>query len=256
MRRIMLRVAYDGTDYCGWQFQPGQDTIEGQLNTALSAMLKEDIAVTGASRTDAGVHSMGNVCVFDTSRDIPAPNVARAINGWLPDNIVVTESRQVPEGFHPRHCDCVKTYEYRIYNAKTDNPQLNRYSYHYDKPLDVGNMQQAADYMVGEHDFTSLCAVASDALTKVRTIYDINVTKTCNLVAIRVRGSGFLYNMVRIIAGTLIWAGTGRIEPEDVVQIIDGRDRALAGPTAPARGLTQIGIEYDEKLLTLKEECE
>ncbi len=250
MKRIMLIVAYDGTNYSGWQVQPNADTIEGRLNTTLSSLLGEEICVTGASRTDAGVHSMGNVAVFDTESRIPAEKMALAINARLPEDIIVQKSMEVNADFHPRKCDCVKTYEYRIFTGRMENPQLIRYTWHRYGQMDIEAMRRAAACLVGEHDFTSFCAVASDALSKVRTIYSIDVEKQGDVLTIRVKGNGFLYNMVRIIAGTLVNVGMGRTDPEDIPGILEGRDRRLAGPTAPAKGLTQVGIEYEEKDIT------
>ncbi len=245
MKRIMLIVAYDGTNYSGWQVQPNADTIEGRLNTALSSLLGEEICVTGASRTDAGVHSMGNVAVFDTDSRIPAEKMALAINARLPEDIIVQKSMEVNADFHPRKCDCVKTYEYRIFTGRMANPQLIRYTWHRYGQMDIEAMRRAAACLVGEHDFTSFCAVASDALSKVRTIYSIDVYSQNEVLTIRVKGNGFLYNMVRIIAGTLVNVGMGRTDPADIPGILEGMDRRLAGPTAPAKGLTQVGIEYD-----------
>jgi tRNA pseudouridine38-40 synthase len=247
----MLIVAYDGTNYSGWQVQPHADTIEGQLNRALSALLQEEIIVTGASRTDAGVHSMGNVAVFDTESRIPAEKLALAINTRLPEDIIVQKSMEVRGDFHPRKCDCVKTYEYRIYTGRMENPQLVRYTWHRYGALDVDAMRRAGQFLVGEHDFTSFCAVASDALSKVRTIYSVDVEEQGAVLTIRVRGNGFLYNMVRIIAGTLLGVGIGRISPEDIPGILEGRDRRLAGTTAPAKGLTQMEIAYEEEIYRL-----
>lgn len=244
MKRIMLIVAYDGTNYSGWQVQPHADTIEGRLNKALSQLLGEEITVIGASRTDAGVHSMGNAAVFDTESRIPAEKLALAVNARLPEDIIVQKSMEVCADFHPRKCDCIKTYEYRIYTGRMENPQLVRYTWHRYGALDTDAMRRAGQYLAGRHDFTSFCAAASDVADKVRTIYSVDVDKTGDILTIRVRGNGFLYNMVRIIAGTLLNAGIGRIVPEDIPRILEGRDRRLAGPTAPAKGLTQIGIEY------------
>lgn len=249
MKRVLLVVAYDGTSYCGWQVQPHADTIEGRLNRALSELLGEDITVIGASRTDAGVHSMGNVAVFDTESPIPAQKIAMAVNARLPKDIIVQRSFEVRDDFHPRKCDCVKTYEYRIFTDRIKNPQLARYTWHHYGDLDIGAMRRAGEFLVGEHDFTSFCAVASDAKSKVRTIYSVEVEADGAVVFIRVKGNGFLYNMVRIIAGTLLFVGMGRMQPEDIKKILEGNDRRLAGTTAPAHGLTQLQILYrDEDL--------
>lgn len=246
--RVCLIVAYDGTDYHGWQEQPGAVTVEGVLNEKLTELLGEEIHVIGASRTDAGVHSLGNIAVFDTNSRIPAEKISYALNQRLPEDIVVQSSAEVREDFHPRHCASRKTYEYRILNRSFRDPTRRRDTYFYHHPLDVEKMQRAAEFLVGEHDFKSFCSVHAVVETTVRTIYALTVTKEEDIIRIRVTGSGFLYNMVRIIAGTLIQAGSGAIEPERMRAILDKKERSAAGPTAPACGLTMIGIELEENI--------
>ena len=247
MKRVRLIVAYDGTNYRGWQVQPNGITIEEVLNKHLSALLGEEIVVTGASRTDSGVHSMGNVAIFDTNTRMPAEKISFALNQSLPEDIVVQESKEVPSDWHPRYQVSRKTYEYRILNRTFRQPmrRLDTYFYHY--PLDVEKMQKAASYLIGEHDFKSFCAVGAQVKTTVRTIYACDVIKENDIITIRVTGNGFLYNMVRIIAGTLIRVGGGDMEPERMPEILDALDRNAAGPTAPAHGLTMIGIEYESE---------
>lgn len=243
-----MTVAYDGTNYCGWQIQPNGVTIEQKLNEALCDLLGEDIKVTGASRTDAGVHSLGNVCIFDTNSRMPGEKISFALNQRLPDDIVVVGSEEVPMDFHPRYAKSRKTYEYRILNRKFPNPtrRLDTHFFHY--PLDVEAMDKAAAYLVGEHDFKSFASIHMQAETSVRTIYRCKVTRDeQDIITISVTGNGFLYNMVRIIAGTLIKVGTGDIKPEDIPGILAACDRNEAGPTAPANGLTMIGLEYEAK---------
>lgn len=242
--RVRLIVAYDGTNYHGWQLQPNGVTIESELNKVLSELLKEDIKVIGASRTDAGVHSLGNVAVFDTNTRMPAEKISYALNQRLPEDIVVQRSEEVDADFHPRHCDSRKTYEYRILNREFRDPtrRQNMYFYHY--PLDIRKMQEAAMYLVGEHDFKSFCSIHAVVESTVREIFEVSVTQKGDMIVIRVTGSGFLYNMVRIIAGTLIQVGGGKMEPESVKDILKACNREAAGPTAPAHGLTMIGIEY------------
>lgn len=242
--RVKLVVAYEGTNYCGWQIQPNGITIEQVLNETLSSLLGEEITVTGASRTDAGVHSLGNVAVFETHTRMPAEKISFALNQRLPEDIVVQESCQVPEDFHPRFSKSRKTYEYRILNCRFRQPLERRTSYFYHYPLDVCAMQKAAAYLVGEHDFTSFASVHAQTNTYVRTIYALDVVREGDMIRIRVQGNGFLYNMVRIIAGTLIQVGAGIKKPKDMENILAGKDRELAGPTAPAHGLTMIGLEY------------
>lgn len=247
MKRVKLVVAYDGTNYCGWQIQPNGTTIESVLNEHLSALLKEDITVTGASRTDSGVHSLGNVAIFDTNTRMPAEKISFALNQKLPEDIVVQDSCEVPLDWHPRYQKGRKTYEYRILNRTFRDPtrRLDTYFYHY--PLNVEGMQEAASYLEGEHDFKSFCAVGAQVKTTIRTIYDCKVTKNADIITIRVTGNGFLYNMVRIIAGTLIKVGNGDIKPEEIHAILAACDRNAAGPTAPAQGLTMMGIQYEEE---------
>lgn len=244
--RVKMIVAYDGTNYKGWQVQPNGITIEEILNQQLSELLGEDVVVTGASRTDSGVHSLGNVAIFDTDTRMPADKIAFALNQRLPEDIVVQGSCEVPADWHPRYQSSRKTYEYRILNRTFRMPtrRLDTYFYHY--PLDVEKMQQAASYLVGEHDFKSFCSVGAQVKSTVRTIYACDVFKEDDIITIRVTGNGFLYNMVRIIAGTLIRIGGGDMPPEQIKDILDARDRNTAGPTAPAHGLTMMGIEYEK----------
>ena len=188
------------------------------------------------------VHSLGNVAIFDTNTRIPAEKISFALNQKLPEDIVVQESAEVAADFHPRFCDSRKTYEYRILNRKFPIPTMRKDTYFYYRPLDVTAMQKAAEYLVGEHDFKSFCTVGAQVETTVRTIYALTVTREEDLIKIRVTGNGFLYNMVRILAGTLISVGIHEREPEDMERILAACDRTAAGPTAPACGLTMIGI--------------
>ena len=226
--------------------------------------------MSGASRTDAGVHALCNLAVFDTDSRIPAQKFSNALNVRLPEQICVIDSREVPADFHPRFCDTVKTYDYVIYNASFPSPRRRRFSFYSYTPFDVEKMRQAAQYLVGEHDFKSFCSVHTQAQTTVRTVTGIEVIeKPCaeeqaallagqgaetvsaqeqparrgvspREIVIRVSGTGFLYNMVRIIAGTLMEAGRGAIEPEQVKSILEACDRSKAGPTAPPEGLTLV----------------
>ena len=240
MKRIKMTVAYDGTNYCGWQIQPNGITIEQVLNDALTELLGEKIVVSGASRTDSGVHSKGNICVFDTNTRMPGEKISYAINQRLPEDIVVVDSEEVADDWHPRYVNSRKTYEYRILNRRFPDPtrRLDTYFFHYE--LDVEKMQKAARFLEGQHDFKSFCSVGSQVKTTTRTIYSCSVTKDEDIVKIRVTGNGFLYNMVRIIAGTLIQVGNGNIAPDKIPEILEACDRNMAGPTAPANGLTMI----------------
>ena len=244
MKRYRLIVAYDGTDYSGWQLQDNAPTIEGELNQALEKLFKQEIQVIGASRTDAGVHACGNVAVFDADTSIPGDRIKYALNPLLPEDIRIMASQQVADDFHPRFCDTEKTYEYRILNTKDPLPMMRFYTYWYSRPLDVEKMNEAASYIPGEKDFKSFCAAGAQVKTTVRKVTCAQVTKDGDIIVIRVKGEGFLYNMVRIIAGTLIRIGEGKWEPEQIKAIIEGCDRTTAGPTAPPQGLTLMKIEY------------
>ncbi|MCM1158401.1 MAG: tRNA pseudouridine(38-40) synthase TruA [Bacteroidales bacterium] len=244
MKRIKLTVAYDGTNYCGWQIQKNGITVEEVLNKTLSKFFHEDIVVIGASRTDSGVHAMGNVAVFDADVTMPPEKISYAINNLLPEDIRIQRSEEVPQDFHPRYCDTRKTYEYRIYNAQFPDPMVRLYSHFVYYHLDEEKMQRAADYLVGEHDFRSFCTPKEDVENTVRTIYSIRVIRDGNTVRIRISGNGFLYNMVRIIAGSLMKVGMGMIPPEQVKEILEARDRRKAGHKAAACGLTLMEIEY------------
>ena len=246
MKRIRLVVAYDGTQYHGWQIQPGAVTIESVLNEALTQLMREPIQVIGASRTDSGVHARGNVAVFDTESQMPPDKICMALNQRLPEDIRVQVSEEVPSDWHPRKCTCIKTYEYRILNQRINMPMERLYSHFCYYKLDVDRMQAAANMLAGEHDFKSFCSVRTQVTDTVRTVYRIDVTKNADdIITIRVTGNGFLYNMVRIIAGTLMAVGTGHIQAEDMPSILEAKDRRAAGPTAPARGLTLIEMKYE-----------
>lgn len=268
MKRVMLTVAYDGTNYHGWQIQQNGETIEGILNRCLSELLGEPIEVIGASRTDSGVHAMGNVAVFSTMSQIPADKISYALNRSLPEDIRIQKSEEVPAEFHPRQCASRKTYEYRIYCAPFPMPLKRLYTHFTYVPMDIDLMSQAAAYLVGEHDFKSFCSADAQVETTVRQIDSVQVWTESGIerdgkrdskkdihaaecldrggqeIVIRVSGRGFLYNMVRIIAGTLMEVGRGHIPPQDMEHILMARDRRAAGPTAPACGLTLVSIEY------------
>lgn len=244
MKRVMLTVAYDGTAYSGFQVQENAATIEGELNRCLRELLKEEIKVTGGSRTDAGVHALCNVAVFDTQARMPGEKISYALNQRLPEDIRIRKSEETAADFHPRHCESRKTYEYRITNAEFPIPTKRLYSYFTYVPLDAAKMQAAADYLVGTHDFKSFCSAGSQVESTVRTIFSLQVRREKEEIIIRVTGNGFLYNMVRIIAGTLMEAGKGKREPESMMEILAAENRAAAGPTAPACGLMLTNYEF------------
>jgi len=238
-------VAYDGTNYCGWQIQPNGITIQGVLNKCLSDLLGEKIEVMGASRTDAGVHALGNVCVFDTNTRIPGEKISYALNQSLPEDIRIQLSEEVEPDFHPRYTDSEKTYEYRILNRTFPVPTERLYSYFYHYKLDEKKMREATSFLIGRHDFASFCGSGAQVKSTVRTITSAMVERDGDIITIRISGTGFLYNMVRIIAGTLIEIGNGQYPPERMKSIVEACDRSAAGPTAPACGLTLIGIRYE-----------
>ncbi|MEF9941953.1 MAG: tRNA pseudouridine(38-40) synthase TruA [Lachnospiraceae bacterium] len=244
MKRIKLTIAYDGTNYCGWQIQPNGITIEEVLNNTLSKILKEEIIIIGASRTDSGVHALGNVAVFDTQTTIPPDRIAYALNRRLPEDIVIVKSEEVNADFHPRYCNSRKTYQYNIINTHTIIPTKRLTNYFVSYKLDIEKMRQAAAYLVGEHDFISFCNIRTDVKDTVRTITEFSITQAGDEIQIVISGNGFLYNMVRIIIGTLIRVGRGFYEPEKIQDILEAKDRKAAGATAPAHGLTLVEIEY------------
>lgn len=244
MKRVKLIVAYDGTNYSGWQIQPNAVTIESMLNLHLSELLGEPIRVIGASRTDAGVHALGNVAVFDTSARMPAEKISYAMNTRLPQDIRIQDSCEVAVDFHPRFCKTIKTYEYRILNRRFPDPTRRLYSLFYYYPLDVENMRRALAYLVGEHDFKSLCTHKEEVENTVRTIYEADIQKDGDMISIRISGNGFLYNMVRIIVGTLLRVGSGYYPPEYMQELLAAKNRQAAGETAPPQGLTLLEIRY------------
>lgn len=243
-KRVRLTVAYDGTNYHGWQMQNNGITIESELNRCLSALLKEPIQVIGASRTDAGVHAMGNIAVFDTTNRMPAEKISYALNQRLPEDIRIQKSEEVDPDWHPRHCNSRKTYEYRIYRGQFPMPMKRLYSLFSYHQFDINPMQEAAAYLEGEHDFKSFCHTGAQVESTVRTIYSVEVEEQDEDLVIRVCGNGFLYNMVRIIAGTLMEIGEGKRDPMDIFRILEAKDRSAAGPTAPAHGLTLVKYEF------------
>jgi tRNA pseudouridine38-40 synthase len=244
---MKLTVAYDGTDYCGWQVQPNGITVEEVLNREIGGLTGEEIRVIGASRTDSGVHALGNVAVFDTESRIPPERFSYALNQRMPEDIVIVKSEEVPLDWHPRYQEVItKTYEYHIYNGTVPNPLKRRTAAFVSFPLDVERMREGADFLMGEHDFASFCNVRTNTSDTVRTIYRIQIDREKDEIVLRITGNGFLYNMVRIIAGTLIRVGRGFYEPEKVREILEAGKRTEAGVTAPPQGLVLTKIQYGE----------
>lgn len=245
-KRVCLTVAYDGTAYHGWQIQNNGVTIESELNRCLTDLLGEPIQVIGASRTDAGVHALGNIAVFDTAARMPAEKISYALNQRLPEDIRIRRSEEVAPDWHPRHVESRKTYEYRIYRAEFPMPTRRLYTHFTYHALDVDAMRQAARYLEGEHDFKSFCQTGAQVESTVRRIYSVELEEQGPELVLRICGGGFLYNMVRIIAGTLMEVGQGKRSPEDMERILDARNRQAAGPTAPAQGLTLVKYEFPD----------
>ncbi len=244
--RVLLTVTYDGSGYYGWQRQKDFISVQQRLEEALSTLLKRDITVRGASRTDTGVHSLGQRAVFtDDKITIPVDRIPLAVNCFLPDDIVVTDAVEVDDSFHPQYSVTDKTYEYKILNSDYKNPLLVRYTEHIRPRLDIDAMKRACPYFLGEHDFKAFCATGGSSKTTVRTIYSLEVEKEGDIITIRVNGNGFLYNMVRILAGTLVYVGLGKIKPEDMGDIIASRDRTRAGKTLSPNGLTLMEVNYE-----------
>lgn len=244
IKRVRLIVAYDGSNYHGWQIQKNGITIESELNRVLNELLHEPVQVMGASRTDAGVHALCNVAVFDTVSRMPAEKFSYALNQRLPEEIRIQKSEEVAPDWHPRYCESRKTYEYRIYRGEFPMPVRRLYTYFTYRPLDVERMRKAAVFLEGEHDFQSFCQVGAQVESTVRTVYSIQIEEQGPELVIRVCGNGFLYNMVRIIAGTLMEVGQGKREPESMGEILAARNRSAAGATAPACGLTLVKYEF------------
>ena len=248
MRNLKTTVAYEGSDFAGWQVQPGQRTIQGEIETALAELEGAPVKVHGSGRTDAGVHALGQVCSFKLVNPLPLENLPRALNHRLPPAIRVLAVEEVPAEFHARYSATAKTYEYRIAREEICSPFERRTVYHLPYPLDEEAMAAAAPRFEGERDFRSLASVdpkrAMDSA--VRTVFSSQLERAPGRLVYRVRGSGFLYNMVRNIVGTLIEVGRGNFTCDDVDRILEARDRSAAGATAPAVGLFLVSVEYGE----------
>lgn len=243
-RMIKLTIAYDGTFYSGWQKQIKDRTIEGELIRACKKIFRNEVIIKGASRTDAGVHALGQVASLEIESDLAIRKIRPAINSYLPKDIVVQKAEEVDLSFHPRFDAKEKTYCYQIYNAKVPLPQHSRDSYFFYKDLDITKIKEATKYFLGEHDFFAFSSAGGNVKTSIRTVYKCEVIKEGKLVRIIVTGNSFLYNMVRIITGTLIEVGLGKIKPEEIPMIINLKDRTKSGKKAPSKGLTLMEIIY------------
>jgi len=247
MRRIKITLAYDGTDFYGWQVQPGLPTIQGTLQEVLAEIEGRPVHVIGSGRTDAGVHALAQVAAFDLENRIPVENLRRAMNRLLPDAIRVLEACEVEAHFHPRRDALWKTYEYRVWRGEICPPFQRRYVHHFPYPLDEQRLQKAAPLIEGEHDFTAFAAAdEKDRLggSKVRRIFCSRAFREGDLLTYRVTGSGFLKHMVRNIVGSLIEVGKGKLDEAGLAALLDCRVPGRAGPTAPACGLFLIEVRY------------
>jgi tRNA pseudouridine38-40 synthase len=252
MRRIRITVSYDGTEYNGWQVQPGLPTVQGILEGVLSQVEAAEVSVAGSGRTDAGVHALAQVAAFHLTNPIPLPNLKKAMNRLLPEAIRVLETAEVHETFHPRFDATAKTYEYRLLRAEICPPFDRRYVYHYPYPLDEARMIEAARLLEGEHDFTAFAAADPDDLkgrSKVRRIFSSCLTQEGDRLICRVRGSGFLKHMVRNIVGVLLEVGKGNLGEADIVARLQPECTIPSGPSAPARGLFLVNVDYQKKNL-------
>lgn len=251
MRHLKLLLAYDGTDFRGWQVQPDQPTIQGLLSSAIGRLTGENVLPQGSGRTDAGVHALAQVATFSTASPIPVENVAKALNETLPAAIRVLGVEEVGPDFHPRKSARAKTYRYRIFREAICPPFLARYVWHYPYPLDDAVMIAAADVVVGEHDFTSFAATdpekgkdEEEGVCNVRQITISKWERQAGELVYTVRGSGFLHHMVRNLVGTFLLVGKGTLNRYDLRRILEAKSRSAAGATAPASGLYLVNVEY------------
>lgn len=244
MRNIRIIIEFDGSNFCGWQKQPKGRTVQQTVEKAINKATNEQIEINGSSRTDAGVHAKGMVANFFTNSTIPADKFREAINARLPEDVSIIKSEEVDENFHARYSSKGKTYSYTIINRYERLSLGHQYLYHYRYKLDMEKMNEACTYFVGKHDFSAFMSPGSSIKTTVRTIHDIHIQKNGDKIIIYVTGDGFLYNMVRIIVGTLLKIGNGKLEPEDIPQIIEEKNRKRAGMCVPPNGLVLEKVFY------------
>ena len=244
MRNLKLTLAYDGTDFHGWQVQPNLRTIQGTLQEALAKLFNHDVQVTGSGRTDAGVHAQGQVANVQTIRSMDTGAVVRGVNALLPPEIRVWQVEEVAPEFHARRSARSKTYEYRLWRTYTVSPFQCRYVYPFPYVIDNGAIDEASRLFLGTHDFTSFCATATEVEDRVRTISEANWNREENPWVFRITGNGFLQYMVRTIVGTLLYVGTGKLTSSEIASIFEARDRRLAGPCVPACGLHLMHVDY------------
>ena len=244
MKNIKLTIEYDGTNYCGWQKQKNNITVQGTLEKALNKTTNEIIEAIGSSRTDTGVHARGMVCNFSTNSSIPAERFREAINIQLPDDIAIIKSEEVGENFHARYSSKGKTYSYTIINRYENIAIGKNFCCQVRDQIDIDDMKKSCRYFVGRHDFQAFQSKGSSVKTTIRTIKELYIEKEADTIKIHVTADGFLYNMVRIIVGTLIQVGKGKIKADDVGNIIESLDRMKAGPCIKANGLVLEKVYY------------
>lgn len=241
---IRMTLSYDGTNYNGFQTQPRGNTIQDAIEQAIELLTGERVKITGCGRTDAGVHARHYVFNFHTESKIPVVRWALALNSRLPDDIVVLDAEEAETSFHSRRSAKRKTYRYSIDRSKFPDVFVRHFHFHHPLPLDVPSMRAALAQLVGTYDFTSFTSTRSAVQSHVRTVYDADLVEEGAKLHLYITGNGFLYNMVRIIAGTLIWVGEGKLKPEDMTRILLAQDRGNAGPTAMAHGLMLWQVDY------------
>lgn len=244
MRNIKLIIEYDGKGFNGWQKQPGKPNIQGEIENAIERITGEEVELYASGRTDAGVHAIAQTANFKTNSNIPIEKLCLAINSQLKNSIVIKEATEVDEKFHCRYNCKGKKYRYIINNSTNGSAIYRGLEYHMPVKLDVDKMREAAKYFVGTHDFKAFKSSGTSSKSSVREIYTAEVTKENERITIELTGSGFLYNMVRIISGTLVDVGLGKIKPEEIKDIIESKDRTRAGKTLPARGLYLVEVYY------------
>ena len=245
MRNIKLTIEYDGKDFKGWQKQPNKPNIQGEIERAIYNITKEEVDLIGSGRTDAGVHALAQVANFKTNSNIPIEKLALAINSQLKNSIIIKKAEEVDERFHSRYNAKHKTYRYIINNSPCGTAIYRNLEYCFPIKLDVAKMQEAAKYFEGEHDFKAFKSSGTSAKNSVRTIYNASVKQEGEKIIIELTGNGFLYNMVRIISGTLLDVGLQKIKPEEIKNIIEEKDRQKAGKTLPAHGLYLVEVKYN-----------
>lgn len=246
MRNIKLTIEYDGKDFNGWQKQPNKLNIQGEIERAIYNITKEEVDLIGSGRTDAGVHAWNQIANFKTNSNISIEKMAIAINSQLKNSIVVKKAEEVDERFHSRYNAKRKTYRYVINNTEYGSAIYRNLEYHFPIKLNVEKMQEAAKYFEGEHDFKAFKSSGTSGKNSVRTIYKAEVKTDGERILIELTGNGFLYNMVRIISGTLLDVGLGKIEPSEIEDIINSKDRTRAGKTLPAHGLYLVKVNYEK----------